>query len=63
MVLILSAGLVLLNCFLTKKRHDSVQKSLGKLEKKFEEVLSWKRLVQDLPEGIILIDKNFKILY
>jgi hypothetical protein len=57
---------ILLQVFLAimMARKDTVLKGyLDKLQEKFVEERSWKHLVNDLQEGIILIKKDFKILY
>ena len=61
---LLFAGILLiLLCLLQKKKHDILRRYLLKLQRKSEEEKSWKQLIDDLQEGIILIDKNFKIQY
>ena len=44
-------------------RNSLLHKYLEKLQEKFDEANCWKGIIDDLQEGIILFDKNFKVLY
>ena len=56
-------AILLLILHLYKKDNDILQQYLEKLQQKFDEEQSWKQLIDDLQEGIILIDKDFQIKY
>lgn len=54
----------LIKCiYFTKKNNDVVMEYLKKLEYKYEEVHSFKKLVDNLKEGIFLVNKKFEIIY
>ena len=61
--LFILTAILLLILHLHKKDNDILQQYLEKLQQKFDEEHGWKQLLDDLQEGIILIDKDFQILY
>jgi c-di-AMP phosphodiesterase-like protein len=46
-----------------KLKDDTVNKYLEKLQQKLNIDQNWKRTIDNLSEGIIIIDRAFKILY
>ncbi len=55
--------LILIFANLFKTKDEVLQRYLEKLQKKLDVEKNYKQLIDDLQEGIIIIDKKFSILY
>ena len=55
--------LLVFHILLIVKKNAIIRSYLDKLQEKFVEERSWKQLIDDLQEGIILINKDFQIQY
>jgi c-di-AMP phosphodiesterase-like protein len=55
--------LILIFAHLFKTKDDVLQRYLEKLQKKLDVEKNYKQLIDELQEGIIIIDKKFSILY
>ena len=62
-MMVMELVLYLIIAHIFKTKNDVLNKYLDKLKKKWNIEQNYRQMINDLQEGIIIIDKKFQILY